>query len=125
MNIIVCAARLARWPKRRRRQLENQTEIPATIRDNTGRDVWFLYAAAAVSLSGQLEDATIDDDLFLAMEHFASLVRMGVMDEDKWNEEALAVGVALAEYGQHMEEAENRVAHGVHAFQCLPSKGGA
>jgi hypothetical protein len=81
---------------------EDRSAMPADI-EVSGCDAWPAACVAACELSGMLDDCRDDRDLDEALEHFQSLLEMGVMDDIKWKAVAFEVLDELMEWGERMD----------------------
>lgn len=81
---------------------EDRSALPADIEVN-GLDAWPSGAVAAVELAGHLDDATTDADLDAGLEHFSTLLSMGVMDDDQWKAVAFEILDDLMRWGEETD----------------------
>jgi|GEM_PF-4454282 len=63
-------------------------------------DAWPAAATAAVALSGCLEDAATDADLDEGLAHFQYLWTDGIVTQEQWDAEMIAVIDAVMEWGE-------------------------
>ena len=77
-----------------RRRDRSMFEVHTSLR---GEQAWPLSAAAAVSLSGQLDDCLTGEDLDLALGDFLQLYRHGIVGRDDLEAEIGRVMLSLAD----------------------------
>ena len=66
-------------------------------------DCWPAVCVSACELSGQLADAETDSDLDDAIEHFLSLLTIGLVDESQLRDVAWSVLATLEQWGKEVE----------------------
>jgi hypothetical protein len=87
----------------RRDPWTGRSAFPVDATLDGGPDAWPAAATAACVLAGGLESAQDDSDLDELLEHFESLVNMGVTDDAKLEAETLLVLDELMRWGDEME----------------------
>lgn len=91
--------------------------FPHDVTLDGGTDAWPAAATAACVLAGGLDGAQTDSDLDELLQHFDSLVSMGIKTDDDLEAETLVVLNELMEWGEKAERELER--------QCLSLAAGS